>query len=624
MRFLPLSLFAAATLTSSAPGQGSLTPTGAPAPSLKSLAQVEPRLPVQSLPGDASNQFIISAPGSYYLTGNITGEAGKVGIRILSSNVTLDLSGFALNGLPTSNHGIGINVGNVSADHIRIFNGTINGWGGRGIYSVGTAAVYDLQVSDVVISNCFAGVDVDTSNSSSLIRNVSVRGGVGGILLSATGSVTGCVVTDLSGNSAVTGISAQQVLDCVVTSVVSTSNVATGISAGSTSRCRVQTVSGSTQAYGIRGPVAPTLVSHCSVSGVTCSGGSAYGIAAQDVSGCAVSATTGLSSATGISAPNDGAIHSCTVQGTLVTGAAGPVTGIEAIQVSQCVVRQTGTSSGGVPIGISAKVVTECQVTGVGGASSSNSGIGFGIFAQTVAGCHADTIGAPGCPCSLTAIRGLTTAHSRASNILGTGSLAGIEGNVVTASSVQTLSGSSTGSITGIAAGRVENCEVYGLSGTAGFGVVGIIAGQVSGSRVVDVADTGTLPAAGIRAKGSGCTIANCHVQGTSHIGIDAVDVGVVVRDCHVQGDLNFGLGPLGTVGIQANAPNGHVRIEGNHVSNFATGITASSNRAILVVRNSVGTCTTNFNVGANAQFGPIVTTGGALTTATPWANFVD
>jgi hypothetical protein len=42
--------------------QGSLTPPGAPAPAMKTLAQIEPRTPIASAP------FTISAPGSYYLT----------------------------------------------------------------------------------------------------------------------------------------------------------------------------------------------------------------------------------------------------------------------------------------------------------------------------------------------------------------------------------------------------------------------------------------------------------------------------------------------------------------------------------------------------------------------------
>lgn len=69
--------FASATF-----GQGSLTPPpGPPAPTVKTLDQVEARTIVNATntPGDGANTFIISASGSYYLTGNLTGEADMQG-----------------------------------------------------------------------------------------------------------------------------------------------------------------------------------------------------------------------------------------------------------------------------------------------------------------------------------------------------------------------------------------------------------------------------------------------------------------------------------------------------------------------------------------------------------------
>src|SRR5450432_171554 len=69
--------------------QGSLTPPGAPAPTMKSLAQIEPRTPISSVP------FTIGAPGSYYLTTNLTTTVSNA-IVIAASGVTLDLNGFTL------------------------------------------------------------------------------------------------------------------------------------------------------------------------------------------------------------------------------------------------------------------------------------------------------------------------------------------------------------------------------------------------------------------------------------------------------------------------------------------------------------------------------------------------
>src|SRR6478672_7546607 len=95
-----LAFFVLVAATPKILAQGGLTPPGPPAPTMKTLDQVEARTPVDAAhtPGDASNLFIISQPGAYYLTGNITGVAGKAGIKITANDVTLDLNGFALVG----------------------------------------------------------------------------------------------------------------------------------------------------------------------------------------------------------------------------------------------------------------------------------------------------------------------------------------------------------------------------------------------------------------------------------------------------------------------------------------------------------------------------------------------
>src|SRR5580698_4690509 len=101
------------TVTDSLLAQGSLTPPGAPGPTMKTLAQIEPRTPISSLP------FSITAPGSYYVTTNLTGTAG---ITIASGSVTLDLHGFTLAGSAGSSNGIS------SADsltNVVIENGTV-------------------------------------------------------------------------------------------------------------------------------------------------------------------------------------------------------------------------------------------------------------------------------------------------------------------------------------------------------------------------------------------------------------------------------------------------------------------------------------------------------------------
>src|SRR5208282_3674210 len=89
---------------STAFAQGSLTPPGAPAPTMITLSQIEPRTPISSAP------FTITNPGSYYLTTNVTVSSGN-GIIIAASDVTLDLGGFTIFSTDPANTGQGISFG---------------------------------------------------------------------------------------------------------------------------------------------------------------------------------------------------------------------------------------------------------------------------------------------------------------------------------------------------------------------------------------------------------------------------------------------------------------------------------------------------------------------------------
>ena len=81
--------------------QGSLTPPGAPAPTMKSLDQIEPRTPISSLP------YTINTAGSYYLTKNLSVTSGD-GITISVDKVALDLNGFTISSNAASATGTGI------------------------------------------------------------------------------------------------------------------------------------------------------------------------------------------------------------------------------------------------------------------------------------------------------------------------------------------------------------------------------------------------------------------------------------------------------------------------------------------------------------------------------------
>jgi len=165
---------------------GSLTPPAGPvAPTMKSLSDVEPRIALsqQTAPGDATNQFIISQPGSYYLTGNIDGVSGKNCIVIEAVGVTLDLNGFKLEGVTGSLTGILSDF-----DYVTIRNGVVENFG-VGIYALESVGVRIQNIASTrhdnqairasvgaVLENCiteYSEIGFDVFESASLIACTS-------------------------------------------------------------------------------------------------------------------------------------------------------------------------------------------------------------------------------------------------------------------------------------------------------------------------------------------------------------------------------------------------------------------------------------------------------------------
>jgi hypothetical protein len=212
--------------------QGSLTPSGAPAASMKTLSQVEPRTDVLKLPGGGNNLYIISSPGSYYLTTNVLGVLNKNGISIASGNVTLDLNGFNVQGVPAGSIGSGVQVGGTYMN-ITVANGTISGWPASGLdgYSAGLPrnVVADrLNVSRNGASGIFMQAD-------SVVHDCLSISNAGAGIYSAGGQILRC---QAHGN----GLTGIQAMHCSVRDSRAQDNGTSGflLTQGSATDCQSQ------------------------------------------------------------------------------------------------------------------------------------------------------------------------------------------------------------------------------------------------------------------------------------------------------------------------------------------------------------------------------------------------
>lgn len=149
---------------------GPIDPPAGPVDStMKTLEQIEPRVLInsQNTPGDADALFKITSPGSYYMNGSITIMAGRMFLEITASNVTVDLSGFRINGAAGTLDGIYIASG---MKNVVIHNGTIAGFSQGGIdgLSASLVTVEDVNLVDI-------GQDAVSVGQSSKVLRVSVQ-----------------------------------------------------------------------------------------------------------------------------------------------------------------------------------------------------------------------------------------------------------------------------------------------------------------------------------------------------------------------------------------------------------------------------------------------------------------
>jgi hypothetical protein len=159
--FIALTGIVLVTMMATRSSAGPLDPSGTPAPTMKTLQQVEPRTPIDHLP------FAITQTGSYYLTGNLSLSADSDGIVVTANHVTVDLNGFQLVGtacLQCTGDGIVVPPGTFYGLTVR--NGTLGGWN----QAVDGSNARQAQFSDLVLSGNAYGLSIGESSDARRIN----------------------------------------------------------------------------------------------------------------------------------------------------------------------------------------------------------------------------------------------------------------------------------------------------------------------------------------------------------------------------------------------------------------------------------------------------------------------
>jgi len=450
--------------------QGSLTPPGVPAPTMRSLDQIEPRTPISSAP------FTIGNPGSYYLTGNLTVSSGNA-ITIATNGVALDLSGFIIRSTAASPTGAGIQI-NTSLQNITIANGFIQGgvtnnnsgvYSGTGfadgIFYTGIQPV-NAMVSRVSVSGCLTYGILLGNGESTVVENCTARtiGSYGiAACLVKTCAATVCGITAIYGDQ-VTDCRGQSILsgDAIVTYTAENSYGYSGTGNGILAFYTAQNCFGSSNGGG-KGVYAETALNcygssvsgdgiHALGSAENCygsSGGGGFGVYGFIVMNC-----------NGLSSSADG-VHAYTAMNCYGTGTTGA--GVFANSAQNCF----GTSSSS--HGISANDAENCN-----GTSSTGNGV-YAIY--TAHGCH----GQSGAGHGVYAVQSAENCSGYSGNFYGVNAFTaqncyGYSTNSIGIFATTALNcyGQSPASQNGITAIDAQNC--YGHSG----GAIGLFAADVA------------------------------------------------------------------------------------------------------------------------------------------------
>lgn len=230
------------TITLSTAYAGELAPpAGAPAATMKTLQQVEPRTPISAdtTPGDADSKFRITQPGSYYLTEDLVVVNDKHAIEIMSHDVTIDLNGFTIKGAnqPTR---AAITPGILQLRNITVKNGSIRDFGLAGINLANNDDFERPRVGrieNVTVNNSGVGIG---GGSHYIIANCIVSDSAAGIITYGETLIQDCYVDNVEGVGILGFTGPSTVLDCHV----DRADVPIKITQGLVDRCNVRLAQG--------------------------------------------------------------------------------------------------------------------------------------------------------------------------------------------------------------------------------------------------------------------------------------------------------------------------------------------------------------------------------------------
>ncbi len=376
-------------------GQGSLTPPGAPAPSMKTLDQVEPRIDVVTLAGDLGVQYKIRQSGSYYLSDNLI-VSNSIGISIGASDVTLDLNGFRITHADEQ-EGKAIYVSVIR--NVTIKNGNISEFE-DGIYMYGSDGLYPTRgarLENLNISRCTGyGLFVGSMSKVKNCHFAEVRGAAA-VFAAANSSIENCTANNSSGGYGFHLLAGAKVKNCTAKG-----SGGTGFNTGSNSvlqACTATQNAGNGIASGVNSCLHSCVASgNYGTAGISCGDSSVltdcivfnsqkgiYGISAgtsSSLSGC--TASDNQITFVGIFASGGSTLNNCTANNNL--GSFGIYTGVGSKLNGCTAFDNKGTC------GICADpgtIVENCTATYNSTTNSSGNG-GVGIMARsgsTVRGC---------------------------------------------------------------------------------------------------------------------------------------------------------------------------------------------------------------------------------------------